>query len=199
MSRTSVRHDVILVHDTPRMVADAGRRPAAADGDGEKNRRQPGSPGKPNRLSNRTMFPAEVVDHRCYRRANKIKCSRRRRTADGLRARRRARERCNPRTTTILRCVCPPRTGLRTLYAARVSLTKRRHDGGRDVITSVVRGVGPRPEHSVRRSVEDDVSCARPTVVVCGPRAQKSIKRSYSVREPKVYLLNFVEHTTSAR
>lgn len=94
MSRTSVRHDVILVHDTPRMVADAGRRPAAADGDGEKNRRQPGSPGKPNRLSNRTMFPAEVVvDHRCYRRARKIKCSRRRRTADGLRARRRGPER----------------------------------------------------------------------------------------------------------
>lgn len=82
MSRTSVRHDVILVHDTPRMVADAGRRPAAADGDGEKNRRQPGSPGKPNRLSNRTMSPAEVCDHRCYGRAIKIKCSRRRRTAD---------------------------------------------------------------------------------------------------------------------
>ncbi|CAI6357614.1 unnamed protein product [Macrosiphum euphorbiae] len=54
MSRTSVRHDVILVHDTPRIVADVGRRPAAADG-GEKNRRQPGSPGNPNRLSNRTM------------------------------------------------------------------------------------------------------------------------------------------------
>lgn len=82
MSRTSVRHDVILVHDTPRMVADAGRRPAAADGDGEKNRRQPGSPGKPNRLSNRTMFSAEVDDHRWYRRAKKFKCSRRRRTAD---------------------------------------------------------------------------------------------------------------------
>jgi len=45
---------VILVHDTPRIVADVGRRPAAADG-GEKNRRQPGSPGNPNRLSNRTM------------------------------------------------------------------------------------------------------------------------------------------------
>jgi len=54
MSRTSVRHDVILVHDTPRIVADVGRRPAAADG-GEKNRRQPGSPGNPNRLSNRTI------------------------------------------------------------------------------------------------------------------------------------------------
>jgi len=54
MSRTSVRHDVILVHDTPRIVADVGRRPATEDG-GEKNRRQPGSPGNPNRLSNRTM------------------------------------------------------------------------------------------------------------------------------------------------
>lgn len=33
MSRTSVRHDVILAKDTPRMVADAARRPADAERD----------------------------------------------------------------------------------------------------------------------------------------------------------------------
>lgn len=50
MSSTSVRHDVILAHDAPRIVADDGRRrPAAADG-GEN--RQPGRAGNPNKLSN---------------------------------------------------------------------------------------------------------------------------------------------------
>lgn len=56
MSRTSVRHDVILAHDTPRIVAEDDRRPATAAADrGEKTRRQPGSPGNPNTLSNRTI------------------------------------------------------------------------------------------------------------------------------------------------
>lgn len=54
MSRTSVRHDVILAHDTPRIVADEDRRPAAVDG-GENKRRLPGSPGNPNKLSNSAM------------------------------------------------------------------------------------------------------------------------------------------------
>lgn len=54
MSRTSVRQDVIFVHDTPRIVAVEARRPVAT-GIGEKNRRQPGNPGNPNALSNRTM------------------------------------------------------------------------------------------------------------------------------------------------
>lgn len=58
MSRTSVRHDVILAHDAPRMVADDGRRrPVAADG-GEN--RQPGSAGKPNRLSNSAIGRAAI-------------------------------------------------------------------------------------------------------------------------------------------
>lgn len=51
MSRTSVRQDVILAKDTPRMVAEAARRPADAER-GEKNRRQLGIP---NKLSNNTM------------------------------------------------------------------------------------------------------------------------------------------------
>lgn len=54
MSRTNVRQDVIFVHDTPRIVAVEARRPAATEV-GEKNLKQPGSPGKPNALSNRTM------------------------------------------------------------------------------------------------------------------------------------------------
>lgn len=58
MSRISVKHDVILAHDAPRIVADDGRRPAAADG-GENKRRQPGSPGKPNRLSKSAIATAE--------------------------------------------------------------------------------------------------------------------------------------------
>lgn len=51
MSRTSVRHDVILANDTPRIVADAARLPVDAKR-GEKNRKQL---GMPNRLSNSTM------------------------------------------------------------------------------------------------------------------------------------------------
>lgn len=59
MSRMSVKHDVILAQDAPpRIVAvdatAAGRLRPAAAGD-EKNRRQPGRPGNPNKLSNSTM------------------------------------------------------------------------------------------------------------------------------------------------
>jgi len=64
MSRTSVRHDVILVHETPRIVAADRRRVMAAAG-GEKNRRQPGSPGNPNRLSNSTMARVGVCGELC--------------------------------------------------------------------------------------------------------------------------------------
>lgn len=62
MSRTSVRHDVILAQDTPppRIVADDGRRApttaAAAVAVGEKTRRQPDSPENPNTLSNSTII-----------------------------------------------------------------------------------------------------------------------------------------------
>lgn len=65
-----------------------------------------------------------------------------------------------------------------TRYGARMSLTARRHGGGRDVVTSVVRGcgVGPRPEHSVFRNVENKISCwrvSRPIDGGCAGREQK--------------------------
>lgn len=61
ISRTSVRHDVILANDTPRIVVDDVRRPTAEAG-GEKNRRQPGSAGNANRFSNSTMTDRMIIE-----------------------------------------------------------------------------------------------------------------------------------------
>lgn len=61
MSRTRVRHDVILANDTPRMVVDDVRRPAA-DAGGEKSRRQPGSAGNAKRFSNSTMTDRMIIE-----------------------------------------------------------------------------------------------------------------------------------------